>query len=102
MTTRFVNFKVPEGMSSSQLAKTFNAYLLGDLALDNKKDEYGIYNYGPYTELLDAGDIWRLECNNNYWLAVYGDTAKITCRYDSQMGIIIAAVNLFNAVNNIS
>lgn len=94
---REVEFTIPEGIEPQFLADTFAAYLLGGRAFDN-----GIVvgpfpserRLGPFKSRSD-NDKWQLDQGNDFFLRIEGKTARLACRYPSQVPVVKAMQTLF-------
>lgn len=94
-----VGFDIPNGMNPQDIAKTFNAYLLGHLIFQGSHDETNQFYCGPFKKERHGEISWQLDISNDYWMHIFpsGNRAAISCRHTKQVPILKIAVQLFNA-----
>jgi hypothetical protein len=91
-----IDFEMPRGMTPTDVATVFNIYLLGLLALENKRRRNNKrINYGPFKKDKKSDLDWQLDVTNDYFLHVKGSTATLACRYDVQEPVIWMMFMLF-------
>jgi len=91
------DFEMPRGMSRTQIAEAFNAYLLGCLVYENEDFGGGRPN-GPYQKYEGADISWQLDPSNDFFLSFddqFPDRARVSCRYDSQRETLGLLLELF-------
>ncbi len=95
-----IDFVVPEGMNGEDVARCFNAYLLGPIVFDNRRQGRGpdryVWSMGPYKNVFGAGNSWQLDPTNDFWLHFTEDgTTFVTCRYPADAEKLLVMVKLF-------
>ena len=96
MQIRFEPRRMPD---SVHIAKTFAAYVMGADAHNNNRT----LHLGPFRKDGADDDHWQLDCSNSFWLHIdrVTGTIEVNCRYDSDLPVAEAMLELYKARYNL-